>query len=142
MHASFDCHTVDHDAAGVHFDAARQCIERRWQCFDRYQEQFSGRRGQLDLGVAARLAGISLEKIQRLNPAFIRQTIHRDGPHMLLLPKARANDACQASWLLNLTWAISPGGRYRNGFICVPSLTTSPRNRMNHCPGCAISAAR
>jgi membrane-bound lytic murein transglycosylase D len=46
--------------------------------------------GQLDLGVAARLAGLSLEEIYRLNPAYIRQTIHRDGPHMLVIPTARA----------------------------------------------------
>jgi membrane-bound lytic murein transglycosylase D len=46
--------------------------------------------GQLDLGVAARLAGISLDEIHRLNPAFIRQTIHRNGPHTLVLPKASA----------------------------------------------------
>jgi membrane-bound lytic murein transglycosylase D len=60
--------------------------------------------GQLDLGVAARLAGISLEEIHRLNPAYIRQTIHRDGPHTLVLPKARA--ATFRAQLANLPEAL------------------------------------
>jgi membrane-bound lytic murein transglycosylase D len=46
--------------------------------------------GQLDLGVAARLAGISLAEIRRLNPAFSRQTVRRGGSHRLLIPTARA----------------------------------------------------
>jgi membrane-bound lytic murein transglycosylase D len=46
--------------------------------------------GPLDLGVAARLAGVPLEEIQRLNPAYSRQTIHRTGPGRLVLPKDAA----------------------------------------------------
>jgi membrane-bound lytic murein transglycosylase D len=46
--------------------------------------------GPLDLGVAARIAGISLEEMHRLNPGYSRQTIHRNGPRTLLVPKAQA----------------------------------------------------
>jgi membrane-bound lytic murein transglycosylase D len=46
--------------------------------------------GQLDLGVAARLAGISMDEMRRLNPAFSRQTVRRGGTHRLLIPTARA----------------------------------------------------
>jgi membrane-bound lytic murein transglycosylase D len=48
--------------------------------------------GPLDLGVAARLAGISLEELHRLNPGYSRQTIQRDGPHNLIIPRATATD--------------------------------------------------
>ena len=46
--------------------------------------------GPLDLAVAARLAGVSLDEIRRLNPAHIRQTIRRGEPHRLLIPATRA----------------------------------------------------
>ena len=46
--------------------------------------------GPLDLGVAARLARTSLEELHRLNPGYSRQTIHRDGPRTLLVPKTQA----------------------------------------------------
>lgn len=42
--------------------------------------------GQIDLAVAAELAGIELEKLQMLNPAFNRWATDPDGPHRLLLP--------------------------------------------------------
>lgn len=41
---------------------------------------------QLDLSVAARLAGISLDELLQLNPAFNRGATPPDGPHRLLLP--------------------------------------------------------
>ncbi|MDX1698186.1 MAG: LysM peptidoglycan-binding domain-containing protein, partial [Thiohalobacterales bacterium] len=46
--------------------------------------------GPLDLGVAARLAGVPLEEIQRLNPAYSRQSIRHNDPQTLLVPAARA----------------------------------------------------
>jgi len=46
--------------------------------------------GPLDFGVAARLAGIPVEEIAQLNPAYTRQTIHRNGPHTLLIPGTQA----------------------------------------------------
>ena len=42
--------------------------------------------GALDLTVAARLAGVTLDEIHRLNPAFTRKTIRRSGPNRLLIP--------------------------------------------------------
>lgn len=42
--------------------------------------------GQIDLAVAAELAGIELEELQMLNPAFNRWATDPDGPHRLLLP--------------------------------------------------------
>jgi membrane-bound lytic murein transglycosylase D len=42
--------------------------------------------GQIDLAKAAELAGIGLEELYRLNPAFNRWATDPDGPHTLLLP--------------------------------------------------------
>ena len=42
--------------------------------------------GQMDLGVAASLAGITLDEIHQLNPGFNRWATDPDGPHRLLLP--------------------------------------------------------
>jgi len=42
--------------------------------------------GQIDLAVAAELAGIELAELQRLNPGFNRWATDPDGPHRLLLP--------------------------------------------------------
>ena len=42
--------------------------------------------GQIDLGVAADLAGITFDKIRRLNPGFKRRTTDPGGPHRLQLP--------------------------------------------------------
>ncbi len=44
---------------------------------------------QIDLALAAELAGISLEEIYRLNPGFNRWATAPDGPHRLLLPVDR-----------------------------------------------------
>jgi membrane-bound lytic murein transglycosylase D len=43
---------------------------------------------QIDLAKAAELAGIALDDIYRLNPAFNRWATDPDGPHELLLPAA------------------------------------------------------
>ena len=43
--------------------------------------------GQLDLQVAARLAGTSVEELQRLNPGLIRSTTPPDSSHTLLIPR-------------------------------------------------------
>ncbi len=48
--------------------------------------------GQIDLGVAARLGGIELETLRRLNPGFHRSATDPDGPHELLLPIKSANN--------------------------------------------------
>ena len=56
---------------------------------------------EIGLGIEIGYNPNSLEEIQRLNPAFIRQTIHRDGPHTLVLPKAHA--ASFRARLANLT---------------------------------------
>ena len=42
--------------------------------------------GQIDLGVAADLAGITLNEIRRLNPGFKRRTTDPGGPHRLQIP--------------------------------------------------------
>ena len=46
--------------------------------------------GSIDLAVVARLAGVSLGEIHRLNPAHIRQIVRHGGPHRLLIPATRA----------------------------------------------------
>jgi membrane-bound lytic murein transglycosylase D len=43
--------------------------------------------GQLDLQVAARLAGTSVEELQRLNPGLIRSATPPDSSHTLLIPR-------------------------------------------------------
>ncbi|RMH46955.1 MAG: LysM peptidoglycan-binding domain-containing protein [Gammaproteobacteria bacterium] len=46
--------------------------------------------GQIDLALAAQLAGISINDIYRYNPAFNRWATDPDGPHELLLPIEKA----------------------------------------------------
>lgn len=43
-------------------------------------------KGQLDLALAADMAGISMDELYRLNPAFNRWATSPKGPHKLLLP--------------------------------------------------------
>jgi membrane-bound lytic murein transglycosylase D len=43
--------------------------------------------GQIDLALAADLAGITINELYQLNPAFNRWATAPDGPHRLLLPK-------------------------------------------------------
>jgi membrane-bound lytic murein transglycosylase D len=63
--------------------------------------------GQIDLGVAADLAGISKEELLALNPAFNKWVTDPDGPHTLLVPVERA-----AQLLEGLT-ALPPEQRVR-----------------------------
>uniref|UniRef100_UPI0025BAD844 lytic transglycosylase n=1 Tax=Aquisalimonas sp. TaxID=1872621 RepID=UPI0025BAD844 len=46
--------------------------------------------GQIDLAVAADLAGMSVEEIYRLNPGFDRWATDPDGPHRLAVPVNKA----------------------------------------------------
>src|SRR5690606_8142820 len=45
---------------------------------------------QIDLALAAELAGLDVEQIYLLNPAFNRWATDPDGPHRLLLPRDTA----------------------------------------------------
>jgi membrane-bound lytic murein transglycosylase D len=47
--------------------------------------------GQLDLTLAAELAGITLDEVYELNPGFHRWATDPAGPHMLLLPRDAAD---------------------------------------------------
>jgi membrane-bound lytic murein transglycosylase D len=46
--------------------------------------------GQLDLAVAAELAGLGTDELHRLNPGFNRWATHPDGPHRLAIPTEKA----------------------------------------------------
>lgn len=46
---------------------------------------------QIDLALAADLAGITINKLYQLNPALNRWATPPDGPHRLLLPETRAD---------------------------------------------------
>jgi membrane-bound lytic murein transglycosylase D len=46
--------------------------------------------GQIDLALAADLAGITINQLYQLNPAFNRWATAPNGPHRLLLPKDRS----------------------------------------------------
>ncbi|PZN32506.1 MAG: lytic transglycosylase [Proteobacteria bacterium] len=52
--------------------------------------------GQLDLQLAAELAGVSKEELLALNPAFNHWVTDPDGPHRLLVPVAREEAFVQA----------------------------------------------
>lgn len=52
--------------------------------------------GQVDLDLAARLAGVETREIYLLNPALSRWASHPQGPHRLLVPKANAEALEQA----------------------------------------------
>ena len=47
--------------------------------------------GQLDISVAAELAGMDTEALYLLNPGFNRWTTHPDGPHTLLVPVTQSS---------------------------------------------------
>ena len=47
--------------------------------------------GQIDLALAADLAGISVNELYQLNPAFNRWATAPKGPHRLLLPREKAD---------------------------------------------------
>jgi len=46
--------------------------------------------GQIDLALAADLAGITINEIYQLNPAFNRWATPPDGPHRILLPRDKS----------------------------------------------------
>ena len=46
--------------------------------------------GQIDLALAADLAGITINELYQLNPAFNRWATAPDGPHRLLIPRDRS----------------------------------------------------
>ena len=48
--------------------------------------------GQLDLAVAAELAGLDMEGLLRLNPGFNRWATPPDGPHRLAIPNDRVSE--------------------------------------------------
>ncbi len=48
--------------------------------------------GQIDLAIAAELAGISLDEMYKLNPGFNRWATDPNGPHRLMIPIELAND--------------------------------------------------
>ncbi len=48
--------------------------------------------GQLDLGVAAELAGLDVDQLHRLNPGYNHWATHPDGPHHLVLPSDNQQD--------------------------------------------------
>lgn len=52
--------------------------------------------GQIDLAVAAELAGVPLDELLALNPAQRRWASHPDGPHRLLVPVAASERLAQA----------------------------------------------
>jgi membrane-bound lytic murein transglycosylase D len=52
--------------------------------------------GQIDLHVAAKLAGLPIEDLLRLNPAYRRWATHPLGPHRLLVPVEQAETFEQA----------------------------------------------
>lgn len=47
--------------------------------------------GQMDLALAADLAGITVKQLYQLNPAFNRWATAPNGPHRLLLPREKAD---------------------------------------------------
>ncbi|AHK78546.1 lytic murein transglycosylase [Ectothiorhodospira haloalkaliphila] len=49
-------------------------------------------KGQIELAVAARLAGVDKETLRTLNPGFNRWATAPNGPHHLLLPADRVSD--------------------------------------------------
>jgi peptidoglycan lytic transglycosylase D len=63
--------------------------------------------GQLDLSLAAELAGITVDEVYELNPGFHRWATDPAGPHVLLLPRDAA-DAFQRNLEL-----LSPDERVR-----------------------------
>lgn len=52
--------------------------------------------GQIDLALAAELAGLSTDELYNLNPGFNRWATDPDGPHYLLVPKENASAFIEA----------------------------------------------
>jgi membrane-bound lytic murein transglycosylase D len=71
---------------------------------------------QIDLAKAAELAGITLDELYRLNPAFNRWATDPEGPHELLLPAHAADRFATALAGLDETQRVSwTRHRIRNG---------------------------
>lgn len=51
--------------------------------------------GQLDIGIAAELAGMDTKDLYQLNPGFNRWATHPDGPHRLAIPSDRTESFLQ-----------------------------------------------
>lgn len=51
--------------------------------------------GQLDIGIAAELAGMETEELYQLNPGFNRWATRPDGPHRLAIPSDRTDTFLQ-----------------------------------------------
>jgi membrane-bound lytic murein transglycosylase D len=51
---------------------------------------------QIDLALAAELAGVKLKTLQQLNPAFNHWATAPDGPHKLMVPQSKAQQFKQA----------------------------------------------
>lgn len=73
----------------IFMDPAKYNISLREIPYEPYFAQVDIR-GQLDLAQAAGMAGITIEELYRLNPAFNRWATDPDGPHRLLVPLAQA----------------------------------------------------
>ena len=52
--------------------------------------------GQIDMALAAELAGLELDRLYELNPGFNRWATDPEGPHRLLVPLARSADLTAA----------------------------------------------
>jgi membrane-bound lytic murein transglycosylase D len=50
-----------------------------------------GTHDQLDIGIAAELAGLETDEIYQLNPGFNRWATHPDGPHRLAIPVEKSD---------------------------------------------------
>jgi len=73
-------------AAPQKFGISLRCIE------DLPQFQVVKIGSQIDLGMAADMAGVDLETLYRLNPGFNRWATAPNGPHQLLIPVDNADD--------------------------------------------------
>lgn len=49
-------------------------------------------KGQIDLAIAADMAGLKVSELQALNPGFNQWATDPDGPHYLVLPQAKVTD--------------------------------------------------
>lgn len=71
--------------------------------------------GQIDLAKAAKLAGISLQDLSKLNPGFNRWATDPNGPYKILLPVdhvAQFVDALNQNPSLTVTWQRVKVGRH------------------------------
>ncbi len=103
-------------------------------------------KGQIDLAVAARMAGISLADLYRYNPGYNRWATAPHGPHRLLVPVAKAarlrqrlaqlNPARQVQWVRHL---IRPGETL-NELAMRSRTTVALLQTVNHIHGKIIRA--